>query len=113
METTKNKTVIKGIEIKPGMIIQGLDVNGHETTLIAFPTVEGIAFVNYNNINSWDKDYTIFIDSITRIRDISNGVDLTDGKLLWSKDHKQVFEVSMEEIAEKFGVDVKYIRIKP
>lgn len=113
METTKSKTVIKGIEINPGMIIQGLDVNGHETTLIAFPTVEGIAFVNYNIINGWDKHYSVFIDSITQIRDISNGVALTDGKLLWSKDHKQVFEVSMEEIAEKFGVDVKYIRIKP
>lgn len=113
METTKNKTVIKRIEIKPGMVIEGLDVNGHETTLIAFPTVEGIAFVNYNNINGWDNHYSVFIDSITRIRDISNGVTLTDGKLLWSKDHNQVFEVSMEDIAKSFGVDVKCIRIKP
>lgn len=101
--TYKRKDIMKinGIEIKPGMVITTKD----EGTYIAFPTNEGIAFTN-NTYGGWQRSAP---RDIIEIRDLSEGVTLNDGVVLWEQPKEIV--ISMDEIAEKFGYSVENIKI--
>lgn len=102
--TYKRKDIMKinGIEIKPGMVI----ITKNEGTYIAFPTNEGMAFTN-NTYGEWQSSAP---RDIIEIRDLSEGGTLNNGVVLWKQPEDIV--ISMNEIAEKFGVPVEKLRIK-
>lgn len=97
----KDTMKINGIEIKPGMIITCK--NGAD--YIAFPTKEGIAFAS-TLVGEWT---TAIPEDIIAIRDLTEGRYLTSGKILWKL--KEEIVLTMDQIAEKFGYDVKQIKI--
>lgn len=97
---------LKGIEIEPGMVIETI-----KDVYVAFPTKitsEPIAFCAIVN-GGWKA--VIDEKSIKRIRDLTTNASLHSGEILWDK-KTQLKELSMKEIAEKFGVSVEQLRIK-
>lgn len=108
----KNSNIIKinGIEIKPGMVIIGTDCHNKNQIEVAFPVKDGIGFISYTEKNSWNYNKLCNIIDITEIRDISKNQVLTDGEILWSKPN--YVEITMDEIAEKFNVNVEQLKIK-
>lgn len=108
--TYKRKDIMKinGIEIKPGMIIT---IEKREFWIV-FPIKNSLAVVHYgftcwNQIDDFIAKYGA---KITSIRDMSIGVDLINGDVLWEKSEKVT--ISMDEIAKKFGYPVEQIQIK-
>lgn len=102
--TYKRKDIMKinGIEIKPGMVI----TTANRGSFIAFPTHIGMALTN-NKSGGWTTSIPC---NITQIRDLAENGDLCSGKVLWEKSKEVV--LTMDEIAEKFGVPVEQIKIK-
>lgn len=99
--TYKRKDIeIYGIKIEPGMVIET-----SITIYIAFPTENGIGFVDYNG-RGWRETIP---NDIQTIRNICKGNDICDGNILWEKPKKVT--ITKQEIAEKFGYDVNNIEI--
>jgi hypothetical protein len=99
---------INGIEIKPGMVIE----TSNNESWVVFPTKKGLAVINdqatqWDNFNSF---INFFKNDIEKIYDLSDGNFLTGGNKLWEKPKEIV--LTMQEIAEKFGVPVEQLRIK-
>lgn len=102
---------INGVELKAGMVIET-----EKDCWVVFPTQKGLAVINYtyttSRISSWDL-IGDFIrqhkNEIKSIHDISNGGSLTDGEILWEKPQEVV--LTMQEIADKFGINVEQLRI--
>lgn len=99
---------INGIEIKPGMVIETQSKN----TWIVFPTEKGLAVTSYqanqwDNINSFIED---FENNIETIYDLSDSNFLTGGTKLWEKPKETA--LTMDQIAEKFGIPVEKLKIK-
>lgn len=96
------KMIINGVELKAGMVIET------ETCVyVAFPVKNGIAFMN-NTMGGWrDTPPT----DIIRIRDLCEKYSnfVTSGKILWEKPQEVV--LTMQEIADKFGINVEQLRI--
>lgn len=75
--------IVKGIELKPGMVL--IDDNNNGFVVIPHKR-NGIAFVSYNNCCSWSTNLDMVLcGELKEIRDIPRGDNLTDGKLLWRK----------------------------
>lgn len=75
--------VLKGIELKPGMILT--DDKGKKVVVIPHKS-SGIAFVSYDQCCSWSVDLDMVLcRELVEIRDIPRGNSLTDGKLLWKR----------------------------
>ena len=99
---------INGIEIKPGMVIETQSKN----IWIVFPTEKGLAVIKYQE-NSWyllESFVKYFKKDIEVIYSLSNGDSLTGGIKLWEKSKE--IELTMDQIAEKFGIPVEKLKIK-
>lgn len=99
---------IHDIEIKPGMII----TTTNNYFWVAFPTEEGLAVISYET-NSWyriDNFINNYKEKIISIRDLSKGGSLSGGNILWKKSEEVV--LTMREIADKFNIPLKNLRIK-
>ena len=96
---------LKGIEIKPGMVI----FVGN-TRYVAFPLKSPDYPIAFANISKGGWTYNIPEICVEKIYDLITDVALDSGELLWSKEWDR--EITMGEIAEKFGIPVKYLRIK-
>lgn len=71
---------LNGIELKPGMVLQ----NDNNDVAIVIPHQTcGIAFVSYNNSNSWSTRLESVISKVSIIRDFPCEYGITDGKILW------------------------------
>lgn len=110
MNKNSNIMKINGIEIKPGMVIIGTDCHNRNQIEVAFPIKDGVGFISYTEQGCWNYNKLCNIKDIVEIRDISKNHILTDGEILWSK-HDYV-EVTMDEIAKKFNVNVEQLKIK-
>ena len=95
--------ILKGIEIKPGMVL--IDDKGNRAVVIPHKNSE-IAFVSYNHSNSWSADLnTILYGKLKEIRDIPRGACLTDGELLW-KETKYRINDGVELDEEEFRKEI-------
>ena len=94
---------LKGIEITPGMVV--ITKTGSKY-IVAPIEIPGYHFGFFSIYGGWttslDEDTICEIKSPPRSR-------ITDsGKTLW----KRFCELSMHEIAKKFGIPVEHLRIK-
>lgn len=97
---------LKGIEIKPGMVI----LVGN-TRYVAFPSKRPDYPIAFANISTGGWTRNIPETFVVEIHDLFTGEGgLDSGELLWSKEWDR--ELTMDEIAEKFDIPVKYLRIK-
>lgn len=96
---------LKGIEIKPGMVV----ITEH-ARYVAFPSKRSDYPMAFANISTGGWTCNIFETSVMKIHDLSTKGGLDAGELLWSKEWDR--EITMGEIAEKFGIPVKCLRIK-
>lgn len=97
---------LKGIEIKPGMVIIT-----KSTMYVAFPSKRPNYPIVFANTTSGGWALTIpetYIEEIRGLLADRGGLD--SGELLWTKEWDR--ELTMDEIAEKFDIPVKYLRIK-
>lgn len=97
---------LKGIDIKPGMII-----DSETDAYVAFPTnisSNPIAFSSFTS-RGWTK--AIEEASIVRIFAPLTNNYAYSGKLLWDR-KKEIVEVSMDKIAEKFGCSIEQLKSK-
>lgn len=103
----KNITImkLKGIEIKPGMVIIT-----ENAKYVAFPSKRSGCPIAFANIETGGWTSVIPETSINEIHDLFTAGVIDSGKLLWTKAWEKV--VTMDEIAEKFGIPVKCLRIK-
>ena len=75
--------IVKGIELKPGMILS--DDKSKRVVVIPHKS-SGIAFVAYDQCCSWSADLNMVLyGELKEIRDIPRGSSLTDGEILWKK----------------------------
>lgn len=93
---------LKGIEIKPGMVI--ITKNAR---YIAFPSRKSDCPIAFANITAGGWTGSIPEVFVEKIYDL-----ITDGEseILWSQEWNK--EITMSEIAEKFGIPVEHLRIK-
>lgn len=96
---------LKGIEIKPGMVI--LTKNAR---YVAFPTGMSDCPIAFANITVGEYTYSITEILVEKIYDLITDWVLDSGKLLWSQEWNR--EITMSEIAEKFSIPVEHLRIK-
>ena len=73
--------MLKGIELKPGMIL----TDDKDKRVIVIPhKSSGVAFVSYDQCCSWSSNLnSVLTGELKEIRDIPRGGSLTDGELLW------------------------------
>lgn len=115
----KNKTTMTLAEVdkifplKSGMCVE-LFSNNIRKRIILFQYGDGeMCCANYGNSCAWDvinkyNNYdTIKIYQSPTIGTMFSGVDL-----IFNSDNYKVKELTMQEIAEKFGVKVEQLRIK-
>ena len=114
--TYKRKDImqINGVEIKAGMVIKTKEDNAIYTYVV-FPLLNNTLGVMAYNKTRWDtiEDFITFkYSKIIAIYDLipAKSNFLYTGKLLWDKS-KEV-ELTMQEIADKFGIPVEQLKIK-
>lgn len=101
---------IHDIEIKPGMgifIYDRLAENLH----VVIPTKRGLGVVAYGESFTWytlDNFLERYSSSIVAICDIPN--NFIEGDILWEKPQEVV--LTMQDIANEFGISVEQLRIK-
>jgi hypothetical protein len=95
--------VLKGIELKPGMILS--DDKDNRAVVIPHKS-SGIAFVSYDHCHSWSADLkNVIRGNLKEIRDIPRGSSLTDGELLWRETKYRINDgVELDE--EQFRKDI-------
>ena len=99
---------INGIEIKPGMVI----TTTNNYYWVVFPTKKGLAVVSYQD-TSWYFIYNFiktYKENIVSIKDLTKEYTLSGGNILWEKSKEVV--LTMQEIADKFDIPLKDLRIK-
>lgn len=94
---------LKGIEIKPGMVIITADGSKY---VVAPVEIVGLRFAFFDIDGGWTTE--IEEGAIVEIKSSPRGKTIDSGITLW----KGSYELSMKEIAKKFGIPVKYLRIK-
>lgn len=95
--------IVKGIELKPGMILS--DDRNNRAVVIPHKS-SGIAFVSHNQCCSWSADLNMILyGNIKEIRDIPRGSSLTDGELLW-KETKYRINDGVELDEEEFQKEI-------
>ena len=96
--------VLKGIELKPGMILT--DDKDNRAVVIPHKS-SGIAFVAYDQCCSWSANLDMILyGNIKEIRDIPRGSSLTDGELLW-KETKYRINDGVELDEEEFRKNIR------
>ena len=94
---------IKGIELKPGMILS--DDRNNRAVVIPHKS-SGIAFISYDQCCSWSTDLNMVLyGKLKEIRDISKASSLTDGELLW-KETKYRINDGVELDEEQFRKEI-------
>lgn len=94
---------IKGIELKPGMILS--DDRNNRAVVIPHKS-SGIAFVSYDQCCSWSTDLNMILyGKLKEIRGIPKGSSLTDGELLW-KETKYRINDGVELDEEEFRKEI-------
>ena len=94
---------IKGIELKPGMILS--DDRNNRAIVIPHKS-SGIAFVSYDQCCSWSADLNMVLyGKLKEIRDVPKGSSLTDGELLW-KETKYRINDGVELDEEQFQKEI-------
>lgn len=104
----KDMVKIHDIEIKPGMVI----TTTNNYFWVVFPTKKGLAVVSYQD-NSWyfiDNFIKTYKENIVSIKDLTEEYTLSGGNILWEKPKEVV--LTMQEIADKFDIPLKNLRIK-
>ena len=96
---------LKGIEIKPGMVIIT-----KSSKYVAFPTKRSDCPMAFVNTIAGGWVCAVPETLVVEIRDLFTEESLNSGELLWPQERDR--EITMDEIAEKFGIPVKYLRIK-
>lgn len=95
--------ILKGIELKPGMILT--DDKDNKAVVIPHKS-SGIAFMSYNRCRLWSFHLDNILDGkLKEIRDIPGGHSLTDGKLLW-KETKYRINDGVELDEEQFQKEI-------
>ena len=95
--------IVKGIELKPGMILT--DEKDNRVVVIPHKS-SGIAFVSYDQCCSWSANLDMVLyGNIKEIRDIPRGSSLTDGELLW-KETKYRINDGVELDEEEFRKEI-------
>lgn len=106
----RNIMKIHDIEIKPGMGIY-VDERIAENLYVVIPTKRGLGVIAYGktftweHFNGWLEEYST---RIVAICDIPNSV--IEGDTLWEKPKEIV--LTMQDIANEFGISVEQLRIK-
>ena len=94
---------IKGIELKPGMILS--DDRNNRAVVIPHKS-SGIAFISYDQCCSWSTDLNMVLyGKLKEIRDIPKASSLTDGELLW-KETKYRINDGVELDEEQFRKEI-------
>lgn len=96
---------LKGIEIEPGMVIVTKSAK-----YVAFPSKWPTYPIVFANTTTGGWTYTIPETFVEEIYDLLTEGVLDSGELLWAKEWSR--GITMDEIAEKFGIPVKHLRIK-
>jgi hypothetical protein len=106
--------VLKGIELKPGMILS--DDKDNRAVVIPHKS-SGIAFISYNQCRSWSACLNMVLNGkLKEIRNIPRGSSLTDGEILWRETKYRINDgVELDE--EQFRKDImaysgKEIRVR-
>jgi hypothetical protein len=102
------------VEIKPGMVIEGINYNDLPETAIVFPIESSLAFIPVGE-GYWNKDIYAILKEVTCIKNVTPSSSLQlGGNIVWEK--PKVIELTIDEaikeIAGKRGVSVECIRIK-
>ena len=105
---------INGVEIKPGMVIEIQD-NDIKLSYVVFPLLNKKLGLICHNKSSWgsiERFIKRYSSKIICIYDLTSEElgGLNRGKVLWEKPKEAV--LTMDEIAEKFGIPVEQLRIK-
>lgn len=101
---------IHDIEIKPGMGIY-VDERIAENLYVVIPTKRGLGVVAYGAPFTWDildNFLKMYSGRVVAICDIPNSV--IEGDILWEKPQEVV--LTMQDIANEFGISVEQLRIK-
>lgn len=100
---------LRGIELKPGMVIKGLNEHNHIVLGVIFPFNDGtFGFIDYydseyyNDFNSLEKIYQIY--------DVPDRNCLTSGKILWTDNNNKV-KYTKRDIAIKLGINIDSFEI--
>lgn len=96
---------LRGIEIKPGMVIVTKNAK-----YVAFPSKMYNCPIAFADIIAGGWTYDMPEIYVEKICDLTTNMTIDSGKLLWTKEWYR--EITMDEIAEKFDIPVKYLRIK-
>jgi hypothetical protein len=95
--------ILKGIKLKPGMIL----TDDKDNSAVVIPhKSSGIAFVSYNQRCSWSASPNMVLNGkLKEIRDIPRGDSLTDGEILW-KETKYRINDGVELDEEQFRKEI-------
>lgn len=111
--TYKRKIMeINGIEIKPGMGIYIYEKN-YSHLYIVFPIKEGLGLVPYKEGGRWvglSEFLDTYKEDIVAICGLAEVGTPIGCNILWEKSKEVV--ITMDQIAEKFGVPVEQLKIK-
>lgn len=103
----KDKFIINGILIKPGMTLTIDDVE-YGDRYIVFPIKHNdIAFANIDS-GGWRESVP---ENIVQIRDLVDTGSIDTAEILWTKSVKKT-KISIDEIAEVFGIPKEQIEIE-
>ena len=128
VRTIKSKTNFKNIKqmtleevneiipLKSGMCLE-LSSNNIRNRLILFQYGDGkLCYTNYNSSCSWDEfknlDYNKQFDAIKVYQSPTVSLMFSDVDLIFNSDDHIIKELTLQEIADKFGVKIENLRIK-
>lgn len=93
---------IHGIELKPGMVLSD---DKNNSAVVIPHKAQGIAFMSYNRCRLWSFHLDNILDGkLKEIRDISGGISLADGELLWKETKYRInggFELDEEQFRKE------------
>lgn len=94
---------LKGIELTAGMVV--ITETGSKC-IVAPIEIPGYRFGFFSIYGGW----TAYLNenTIVEIKSPPRGKDIASGITLW----KRSYELSMQEIADKFGIPVEHLKIK-
>lgn len=102
---------LQGIELKPGMIIKGLNKHNHIVLGVIFPFNDGtFGFIDYYDIYEYYNDFNS-LEKIYQIYDVPDRDSLTSGKILWTDNNNNKVKYTKKDIAIKLGINIDSFEI--
>lgn len=94
---------VKGIELKPGMVL----TDDKDKRVIVIPhKSSGVAFVSYDQCCTWSANLDMILNGkLKEIRNFPRGGSITDGELLW-KETKYRINDGVELDEEQFRKEI-------